>query len=106
MSSLYPDVVTKLGYNCDAWLVGSAADPANNTPRDYDILVPFYMWHIACLCIPKDATPNSFGGWKFVEKGVQFDLWPGELSWLAQQNKFKYAYHIKSNTRIIKENNG
>jgi len=38
------------------------------------------------MLIPKDAKPNTFGGWKFnvMMDGYQItiDVWPGDLGWL------------------------
>lgn len=101
MSSAYPPIVMKLTHNFDAWLVGSAAD-SNEVirPRDYDILVPFHQWHSACVALPSSARPNSFGGWKFEEDGVEVDIWPGDLGWLAQRPGFRHAYHPLSGTRL------
>lgn len=94
--------IAKVTHNFDAWIVGSAADPDNADPRDYDVLVPFYMWHSATCMVPPDAKPNSFGGWKFtdVQTRKEIDVWPGDLSRLAQRPAFKFAYHPKTGTRI------
>lgn len=49
--------------------------------RDYDLLVPYNKWSDIVLLIPKDATVNSFGGWKFKTLDidgvnlVEVDLW-------------------------------
>ena len=102
MSSQFPSKVSQLLQNFDGWLIGSAANPDNQNPRDFDILIPFHMWHKACLSIPENAIPNSFGGWKFIDNNVEIDMWPGDLSYLAARPRFKYAYHLASDTRISK----
>lgn len=99
MSSTLPKLVLSLTHNFDAWIVGSAADPANTSPRDYDVLVPFSQWGPASQLIPRDAVPNSFGGWKCQSDGKEVDVWPGELGWLMTKPKAKYVWHPASDTR-------
>lgn len=102
-----PGTVASLCYSFDAWLVGSAADPATVEPRDYDIAVPWHNWHPAAQLIPLDAYPNSFRGWKFLDPRsvdpVEIDVWPCDLGWLMQNDLFKWAYHPRTGTRIHKE---
>lgn len=62
-----PKIVTALCYSHEAWICGSAI--FNENPRDWDIVVPFENWFGAAFLIPKDAIPNSFGGWKFTSDG-------------------------------------
>lgn len=57
-----PKLVLDLVYAHSAWIVGSAANPDNKEPRDYDIIVPFSEWNKACMLIPMDAKVNHFGG--------------------------------------------
>jgi hypothetical protein len=98
----YPPAVAQLLYNFNGWLVGSTADPSKEiTPEsDFDILIPFNEWHKACLCIPKDAKRNSFGGWEFSVDGCEIDMWPGDLSWFCTLPAFKYAYNVRTETLI------
>ena len=103
MSSDKPPFVMRLTTNFDAWVVGSSAINTGTPPRDWDILVPWHRWHEATSMIPQNATPNSLGGWKFKIEGVEIDMWPGDLSWLAQQPKFKCARHPRTNTLITKD---
>lgn len=67
--------------NFDAWIVGSAASPKANISdiADFDVIVPFHEWHKAVSLIPKDATRNSYGGWKYKDGKVEVDVWPGGL---------------------------
>ena len=97
----FPDPVAHILQNFDAWLVGSAVD--NEYPKDYDILVPFHMWHRAVVIIPQDAKPNSFKGWKVEIAGITIDMWPGDLGYLAALPFFTAAYHHASQTIIRKE---
>ena len=101
MSVTTPVIVAALCTNFESWVVGSSANPDNVSPRDWDILVPLSQWNRACHLIPKDARPNSFGGWKFTENGVEVDVWPGELSFVANQGKFKWAWNTASNRRLM-----
>lgn len=65
-------------------------------------MVPFSQWNAASQLIPKTAKPNTFGGWKIVdEEGVEIDVWPGELGVLMQNAKAKYAWHIRTGTRLL-----
>lgn len=95
---LFPKFVNKISHGFDAWVVGSSADPTNDNPKDYDVLVPFSRWQEACMMIPASAKPNTFGGWKIEEDGASIDVWPGDIGWLMQRPKMKFAYHISSGT--------
>lgn len=103
MSRTMPKIVCALTHNHDAWVVGSAADPQNANPRDYDVQVPFSEWGKAAHLIPADAKPNAFGGWKCVSDGVEVDVWPGELGWIMRQNRSRWAWHPSSGVRLKKE---
>lgn len=102
MSKSLPTLVLALTHNHDAWIVGSAADPANTDPRDYDVIVPFYEWGKAAHLIPKDATVNSFGGFKCTSDNAKIDVWPGDLGWLMQRPKTSFVWHPATNIRFQK----
>lgn len=106
MACLLPPIIAKLATNFEAWIVGSAASPFTdiNCVRDWDVIIPFNLWHKACVLIPKDARPNSFGGWKFTVDGIEIDLWPGDLSAFMTFHKFKYAWHPHTDTRVERMN--
>lgn len=95
-----PEAVCKLCYSADAWVVGSAADPANTDPRDWDIAVPFREWHVASSLIPADAKVNSFGGWEFFSEGKEVDVWPCDMSRLMTYSLVKFLWHPKSGKRF------
>jgi hypothetical protein len=97
-----PAIVKKLTYGFDAWVVGSAADPNNDDPKDYDVQVPFSTWGKACLLIPPNAVPNSFGGFRFEDEGMSIDVWPGELGWIFQRPSCRWAWHPASGIFITK----
>jgi hypothetical protein len=102
MATPYPKLVASLTHMHDAWVVGSAADPGNEKPRDWDVMVPFSQWNAASQLIPKDAKPNTFGGWKVkTEEGDEIDVWPGELGVLMQNAKARYAWHVRTGTRLL-----
>ena len=98
----YPRLVIKLAHLHEAWVVGSAADPAKDpaASRDVDVLVPFSHWPAAALLVPADAKPTMFGGWKFTTDGREVDLWPGDLAWLATNAKFQHAVQLKHGIRL------
>lgn len=58
-----------------AWVVGSWGKEGAN---DLDIVVPFDHWEAVSAMIPRDAAPNKFGGWRFMDEGVEVDVWPGD----------------------------
>lgn len=98
-----PELVSKLVIIHDAWVVGSAADPNNKEPRDWDVIVPYSKWNAACQLIPKDAKVNSFGGFKCISEGKEVDVWPDELGNVMQCQKAKFAWHPRSGIRLTKE---
>lgn len=102
MSSKYPAPVLTLCMNQGAWIVGSNAfDPSPD--RDYDLLIPWHEWHtVAGFSAAHNPVANKFGGWKIRVGRVTMDIWPGDLSWLATQPKFKQAYHPATDTLIVK----
>ncbi len=102
MSITVPELVAKLTCSFDAWIVGSAADPENKDPRDYDVLVPFREWQKASQLIPKDAKRNSLGGFKCISDNKEVDVWPGDLDFVLKSSKLKWAYHPFSGIRITK----
>lgn len=98
----WPTTVRAWAHSYDAWIVGSAADWNQLTPKDVDVMIPRDLWTKAAHLIPKDAVPNSFGGWKFTQEGVSVDVWPDTLDSLATSDFFRMAYHPRTGTRIAK----
>jgi hypothetical protein len=103
MASDLPKLVLALTSHHGAWVVGSAADPANTSARDIDVLVPLSSWQAASSLIPPNARPNSFGGWKCNCNGVEVDVWPGELGWLMEGRKARWAWQPRTGVRLKKE---
>ena len=77
MKRKLPSLVAMLTTSHDAWIVGSAADPDVENPKDFDVQVPYSEWGKACMLIPKDAKVNCLGGFKCKSDGVDVDVWPG-----------------------------
>jgi hypothetical protein len=95
----FPRSVRAMTTSFDAWIVGSAA--TTDSPKDIDVMVPWSRWHEAVTLIPSSASPNTFGGWKYTEDGVDIDVWPDSLDRLAALSQFIIAWHPKSG-RIVK----
>lgn len=102
MSSSLPRIVLALCNSHDAWIIGSAAVPGHDKPRDFDVVVSYSNWGPASCLIPPNAKPNRFGGWKCADDGVEVDVWPGELAWLAQNHMFEWAWHPRTGVRFKK----
>lgn len=78
-----PPLVVTLLVNHAAWLVGSAAAFAvgdrEETPADYDLVVPPPNWNDACRVVAATGVHvafNTFGGLKV---GGLIDMWSGTL---------------------------
>lgn len=99
-----PALVRQLVTMHDAWVIGSAArsEADHGSVRDFDVVVPFAEWKCAALLIPKDAVPNTFGGWKCQSGSAEVDVWPGELGALMQNAAARYVWHPRSGARWIK----
>ena len=98
----YPELVTKLTTLCGGWIVGSAANPNELTPKDYDVYIPLKYWMEASNYIPKDSKINRMGGFKCVSDGVEVDVWTGDMNDFLSSDYFSYAYHPKTGVRIVR----
>lgn len=98
-----PKLVCSLVYGHNAWVVGSGAKEGSENPRDWDVLVPFQNWFEACFLIPKNAYPNTFGGWKCETDEGFVDVWPGDLGSFFLLSAAKFAWHPKSGIRLEKK---
>lgn len=112
----YPPTVLKFFQLCGAWLIGSSAKPGltitrcdghimytdSDEGKDLDIVVPFSHWYTAAQLIPKNATVNTFGGWKFTENSKVVDVWPDDLTTILKNKTVKsnWAFHPRTNTRV------
>ena len=109
-----PLLVNKLTQVYDGWVVGSAADPTNSSPRDWDIvltLTNYLMFSHSVMDLMREqkvlVTPNQFGGWKvheFISEGntLEVDVWADTLENLLARKVLKYIWHPKSGVRWIK----
>ena len=97
----YPPLVTKLTALCNGWIMGSAANPDNSDPRDYDVWIPLSNWPLACSIVPKEGTKiNTFGGFKAISEDKEVDVFTCEMEHMFNTNYFTYAYQPKSNILI------
>ncbi len=111
---------------CDAFIVGSAANPHatlnDNAPfasnvDDIDIVIPFHKWDVACIIIQnalnkadgvaaKFITMNSYGGIKFIDSagddGITIDVWPSNLNKYLLSSLVEYVWNPKFNLRYVK----
>lgn len=96
-----PRIVRLICSISDSWIVGSAADPHNNRPKDYDVAVPLTQWTKAAVVIPKDARPTMFGdGWKFMSDGQEVNVWPADVINIFQCAKCDWMWQPIKNIRI------
>jgi len=97
-----PTLIRALCYAHDAWVVGSGAayllNLKNDAPRDWDILVPFWTWGIACKLIPQGSVTNSHGGIKLISDGIEVDVWAGDVGWFLGQVPKLPAYAVHPRT--------
>lgn len=103
MARRLPLLVNKICYAHDAWIIGGAC--IQETPKDYDIAVPFANWFGAAMLIPSEAQPNSFGGWKFTSEGFLVDIWPCDLAWLLQNHMVKDIWHPRTGAKFKRVEN-
>ncbi len=99
MARSLPPIVLALTHNFEAWIIGSAANPNVKDPRDIDVVVPHSRWNDAAYAIPKNAKVNSFGGWKFIDDGIEIDVWPGELSFLMVNEMAAWLWQPRHDIR-------
>lgn len=95
-----PSIVRVACHLYGAWIVGGAATEEH--PKDVDVLVPYAYWSEVAALIPRDAAPNTFGGWRFVADGVQVDIWPGDLGELAASAAFAAAKSPRTGVLIVR----
>lgn len=93
-----PELVCKLCYAHGGWIVGGGA--VQDSPKDYDIAVPFGQWQAAAMLIPREARPNPFGGWKVASEGIDVDVWPCEVGELMTNRMVKELWHPQSGARF------
>lgn len=103
---LLPRLVCKLSTKFGAWVVGSAANPNTEKPRDFDVVVPWDQWNLASTLIPPDATPNAFGGWKCKSGNNTIDVWPGDIAVALTHHRSTHAYQPHLGIRLYVHHEG
>ncbi len=78
-----PTTVAILCCEYGGWIVGSAAVPLStkNNLNDIDVIVPFHQWRkVSKIVAAKEgAVLNKHGGTRFIEDGIQIDVWPDTI---------------------------
>lgn len=83
-----PAMVRAFCYGHSGWIVGSGAKfllDKQDQPRDWDILVPFWSWGVACKIVPAGTQSNSHGGFKLILSECEIDVWAGDIGWFLSQ---------------------
>ena len=97
--ALLPRTVYQMSVH-GALIVGSqakklAGDDVDTDSSDWDVLVPYDRWQVIALMIPETATPNKFGGWRFIlDMGEEIDVWPGDVSTYLRECKTKHGGQV------------
>lgn len=85
-------------FNNEGWVVGGGAlyllGLQEKRPRDWDILIPFYQWGLACRSIPENSLTNSQGGIKIISDNIIIDIWCGDIGWFFGQVPTVPAYAV------------
>lgn len=93
-----PALIRSFCFNNEGWIVGSGAlyllGLKEKDPRDFDILIPFYQWGLACRSIPENSLTNSHGGVKIVSDHTIIDVWCGDIGWFFGQVPAVPAYAV------------
>lgn len=106
-----PALVRSFCFSNEAWVVGGAANFllgfGADLPRDWDVLVPFWQWGVACRSIPEGSLTNSHGGVKLVVGDVRIDVWGGDVGWFLSQVPTypAMAVHPKTMTWLLAGDN-
>lgn len=66
-------------------------------------MVPFSQWAMAAPLIPRDAVPNTFGGWKCQSGGRVVDVWPGDLETLCRCPLNVYIWQPYLGARYVRQ---
>ncbi len=111
---------------CDAFIVGSAANPnaVIQDVADIDVVIPFHKCDVACIIIQSavkdgdgDEQPsaygpalNVYGGLKFIEsipigsdwQNISIDVWPSDLNKFLLSSLVEYIWNPKFNLRYVR----
>lgn len=111
LGKIPPVIVAVLCEKFDAWIVGSAADPENKAPRDWDVMIPWHEWDgaaglILALVGADNVRLNAFGGWKLRRDDGVVDIFPGMPQSYLSAAKFKHMFHPRSLSHWKRETGG
>lgn len=97
LNKVFPKIVNvMLMIAPSSFVIGTYADPDSKEDKDIDIAVTLSEWFTLAPFIPKDASPNSFGGWKFnTDEGIEVDIWPEDIGKLMTTPNVKYMYNLR-----------
>jgi hypothetical protein len=100
-----PAIIRSFCHSHDGWIVGSGAmyllNLKEDTPRDWDLLIPFWTWGTACKTIPEGTPTNSHGGIKLNDNGVSMDIWAGDIGWFLAQVPNYPAYAVQPKSMVF-----
>jgi hypothetical protein len=92
-----PGLIRSFCFSNEGWIVGSGAKwllGGIDYPRDWDILIPFYTWGLACRSIPENSPTNAQGGVKITHGSDSIDVWAGDIGWFLGQVPSYPAYAV------------
>lgn len=103
-----PPTVFKLCTLYDAFIVGGAVPfllgESDIMPRDIDVVISLDHWiNASKLLSGLEAKANTFGGFKFLENGIEVDVFAGNVALIvATYSKDILAYHFKTGVVLKK----
>lgn len=102
---LIPSLVQNLVKHCDGWIIGEAAEPeAPTLVEHYQVIIPPQYWEQAAGYIPKKIKLNELGGLELMIEDVKITMWTGDIHQMFTSQLFTFAWHPKSDVRIIRLN--
>lgn len=94
IGSLAPSSIIIGGF-AKPFFPNSLEDISEYGDRDIDIVIDPAEWHKVAPYIPKDAKPNTYGGWKFEIESSAFDMWPESIAHILTSGRVEYMYNIR-----------
>lgn len=103
-----PLLVRVLSFAYNGYIVGGAAKylvgETNESPRDWDVVVPPEVWSEVCKIVPYQTMTNTFGGFKV----NNVDFWSEDLGHYFRTATKDYpslvAVHVRTKTVVRNEN--
>lgn len=87
----------------DGWIIGSAANPDVDVDSvgDIDIIVPFHQWRkVSKIAASMDAMLNKHGGSRFIDEGIEVDVWPDTLDTNMLTSFMDWIWQPRFNVRF------